>query len=53
MLPNSIKQLVQEFRTIQGPDDCTEPSFATAASISSMRLQAAQSQLNIPFLGNQ
>lgn len=50
MFPDSIEQLIQHFRTIHGPDDCTEQSFAAAASISSMRLQAAQSQLSIPFL---
>jgi len=53
MFPDSIKQLIRDFRTIHGPDDCTEQNFAAAASISSMRLQAAQSQLSIPFLGIQ
>jgi hypothetical protein len=51
MFPGSIKQLIQDFHTIHGPDDSTEQSFAAAASISSMPLQAAQSQLSIPFLG--
>jgi hypothetical protein len=53
MFPDAIKQLIQDFCTIHGPGDCTEQSFAAAASISSMRLQAAQSQLSIPFLGYQ
>jgi hypothetical protein len=53
MFPDAIKQLIQDFRTIHGPDECTEQSFAAAASISSMRLQAAQSHLIIPFLGIQ
>ena len=50
MFPDSIKQRIRDFRTVHGPGDCTEQGVAAAASISSMRLQAAQSQISIPLL---
>lgn len=43
MFPDSIKQLIRDFRSVHGPDDSTEQGFAAAASTSSMRLRAAQS----------